>query len=224
MSEALNKGRIGSLARTHNKRWSLVSFYGPILSAAIAGGDNKTIEMVMTSTIKSGVDLRMIDEIVLQSHLFLGFPAMIEASRILASLRQPRSASVRLPRGYSEAQCRSWNRDGIKKMRHIYGGHFDSLIRYINSFSPRILGWMINDGYGRVLSRPGLSFDQRELSIVAILTVTGYLNQLRAHIRGAVNVGLDRDLIEATIQNCHFFCPVKKIKDSLKILRQTEAA
>ena len=109
-------------------------------------------------------------------------------------------------------------------MRHIYGPHFDGLVRYINSFSPRILGWMVNDGYGRVLSRPGLSFDQRELSIVAILTVTGYQNQLRAHIRGAVIVGLDRDLIEATIQNCHFFCPVKKIKESLKILRRTDAA
>lgn len=222
----LNKRRIGSLAGKHGQRWSSFSFYGPFLSAAIAQGarDNETVAMVMKKAINDGISLKQIDELILQSYLFLGFPAMIEASRILADLSGRSFRPLRLPRKYSKAQCQSWNLNGVKKMRRIYGSFFENLVGYIHSFSPQILGWMVNDGYGKVLSRPGISFDQRELCIVAILTVTGYQNQLRAHIRGAVNVGLEIELIEDVIENCRFFCTAQNVKDAQRILSRTCAA
>lgn len=220
----MNIGTIRSLARKHGRNWSLFSFYGPMLSAAIADGNNSSTETVMKSAIESGISFKQVDEVILQSHLFLGFPAMIEAARILADVRGKKNASIHLPGQYSNIQCKKWNQNGIKKMRRIYGPSFDSLVSYINSFSPQILGWMVNDGYGRVLSRPGISFDQRELCIVAILTVTGYQNQLRAHLRGAINVGLEIELIATVIDNCHYFCSAKNIKKSKKLLKRTCAA
>jgi alkylhydroperoxidase/carboxymuconolactone decarboxylase family protein YurZ len=82
---------------------------------------------------------------------------------------------------------------------------------------------MINDGYGQVLSRPGASFPLRELSVVATLTITSYVNQLGAHIRGTLNVGVGPDLILRTMDQCRFFCTQSKIKRARKILSEAMA-
>lgn len=221
MADSLNTGELRRLVEVFDRRYDKSILYCPLLSAAIAGRNNLAMKLIMQTALSEKVRPRTIDEIILQSHLFLGFPAMIEASRMFAAVRQPRYRKYRLPGPYNAGICREWNRQGKAKIKRIYGSTFERLIPYINSFSPQILTWMINDGYGRVLSRPGASFKLRELSVVAILTVTSYKNQLRAHVRGCVNFGVPRALIEKTIVNCRYFCSAAKIKAALKILERT---
>ena len=48
---------------------------------------------------------------------------------------------------------------------------------------------MLAEGYGKVLGRPGLALEVRELCIVAILAGQDAAPQLYAHLRGALNVG-----------------------------------
>ena len=208
------------LARPIAARYGRDFFFGPFLSAAIAGRDEAAMLLAIATALTEGVKPRTIDEIILQSHLFLGFPAMIEVSRLFADVQQTHRVSRRLPRPYALSRVQGWNRDGKAKVRSIYGTAFGRLVEYINSFSPQVLTWMINDGYGQVLSRPGASFPLRELSIVATLTVTGYENQLKAHIRGALNVGVDPDLIMRTITNCRCFCRRKNLTTAANTLAQ----
>ena len=193
-------------------------FYGPLLSAAMAGRDDRAVELIMVTAMEDGVSYKTINEIVLQAHLFLGFPAMIEASRTLADLTKPKNDHNQLPRSYTAADCRQWNKTGLLRIRRIYGDAFDRLVPYINSFSPQILTWMVNDGYGRVLSRPGAAFRLRELSVVATLTVTSYVNQLKAHIRGALNFKVPPELLTSTIDNCAYFCSSAKVKTAKKLM------
>jgi 4-carboxymuconolactone decarboxylase len=47
------------------------------------------------------------------------------------------------------------------------------------------------DGYGKVLSRPGLDLRRRELCIVAACAAMGQDRQLHSHLRGALNVGVE---------------------------------
>ena len=54
--------------------------------------------------------------------------------------------------------------------------------------------WLIMEGYGKTLSRPGCDTVTRELCIVAMLTVLGRKQQLTSHVRGALRAG-------ATIQD-----------------------
>jgi 4-carboxymuconolactone decarboxylase len=55
--------------------------------------------------------------------------------------------------------------------------------------------------FGRVYSRPGLSPQQRSLCTIAALTALGHYPQLRAHIDGALHVGVAEDeIIEAITQ------------------------
>lgn len=218
MSVSLSDKQLDRLAGECSAHGDSSIFYCCLLSAAIAGRDEDAMRLIMKKAMDEKIPARVIDEIILQSHLFLGFPAMIEASRLFAEHSPVRRRSYRLPEPYSEEECQSWNKNGLDKIKRIYGSAFERLTSYINSFSPQILTWMINDGYGQVLSRPGASFHLRELSVVTILTVTSYQNQLQAHIRGALNFGIDPALIATAIGNCKYFCSPQKIETALRIL------
>jgi 4-carboxymuconolactone decarboxylase len=45
------------------------------------------------------------------------------------------------------------------------------------------------EGYGKVLSRPGLDLAARELCVVALLAPQDAAPQLYSHLRGALNAG-----------------------------------
>lgn len=192
----------------------------PLLSAAIAGRDDDNLKSIIHFSLSNGVSKKSIYETILQSHLFLGFPAMIEAARLFAGITNPRFKRSQLPERYNSKTVMKWNRDGMDKIRKLYGSSFDRLVPYINSFSPQILTWMVNDGYGQVLSRPGIPFEIRELCVIAILTVTMYKNQLQAHLRGALNIGVENGQIIVAIDNCLLFCAKKNIAASRKILKE----
>jgi 4-carboxymuconolactone decarboxylase len=49
---------------------------------------------------------------------------------------------------------------------------------------------MIVEGYGKVLSRPGLDLPRRELCIVAACAATAQDRQLQSHLHGARNAGV----------------------------------
>jgi 4-carboxymuconolactone decarboxylase len=58
---------------------------------------------------------------------------------------------------------------------------------------------MIMEGYGKVLSRPGLDLGRRELCIVAACVASGQDRQLHSHLHGAVNVGVRPGVVDETL-------------------------
>ena len=55
--------------------------------------------------------------------------------------------------------------------------------------------------FGMVWSRPGLAVRDRSLATVAMLAALGRQEELAAHLRGALNVGLSREeLVEVLMQ------------------------
>ena len=77
----------------------------------------------------------------------------------------------------------------------VYGKHFDKLRHNITQLHPELDDWMIVEGYGKVLSRPGLDLGRRELCTVAACVATGQDRQLHSHLHGARNVGVPDDVI-----------------------------
>ena len=65
---------------------------------------------------------------------------------------------------------------------------------------PLLDDWMIVEGYGKVLSRPGLDLPRRELCIVAACAASHQDRQLHSHLHGAVNVGVELSVIDAAIE------------------------
>jgi 4-carboxymuconolactone decarboxylase len=73
---------------------------------------------------------------------------------------------------------------------------YDRLRENIRHLHPSLDEWMITDGYGKVLSRPGLDLPRRELCIVAACAAPGQDRQLLSHFHGALNVGVDPVVID----------------------------
>jgi alkylhydroperoxidase/carboxymuconolactone decarboxylase family protein YurZ len=49
----------------------------------------------------------------------------------------------------------------------VYGGMYERLRANVRELHPSLDAWMIVEGYGKVLSRPGLDLARRELCIVS---------------------------------------------------------
>lgn len=169
-----------------------------IWSATIATGDSTLQEQVLSLVVSTGIKSDALYEVVLQSYLFLGFPRMLTAVETWSNkFGKPTTVSNLAPVSGDESS--RWFAEGISLCRRVYGETFEPLKDRVESMSPEIFRWMIVEGYGKVLSRPGLAVVDRELCIVSSLMVENREQQLYSHIRGALNVGASMTLVTAVI-------------------------
>lgn len=67
--------------------------------------------------------------------------------------------------------------------------------------APDFYRYVAETAFGMIWSRPGLAIRDRSLVTVAQLAALGRTDELRAHLRGALNVGLAREeLVEVLMQ------------------------
>jgi alkylhydroperoxidase/carboxymuconolactone decarboxylase family protein YurZ len=177
-----------------------------IWSAAIATGDAETQEQVLAVAVDCGIDGEMLYEVVLQSYLFLGFPRMLTAAESWSKCFRLSSAESKLV-PVSNDETSRWFSDGMSLCQRIYGEAFTPLKNRVESMAPEVFRWMIVEGYGKVLSRPGLSLIDRELCIVSSLMVENREQQLYSHLRGALNVDAPLELVETVIDDIAFGTP-----------------
>lgn len=156
------------------------------LSAAMADGDDAGVDVELQRAAAS-VDPHAVDEAVLQSCLFLGFPAALEAAAAWRELRgeAPREADpLAAPERAADRRVR-----GERLCRTVYGSAYTGLRHNVAAASPALDRLMVDVGYGAVLGRPGLDPVWRELCLVAVLAVQGRDRQLHSHLRGALRMG-----------------------------------
>jgi 4-carboxymuconolactone decarboxylase len=77
---------------------------------------------------------------------------------------------------------------------------YEKLRLNVRDLHPALDAWMVIDGYGKVLSRPGLALERRELCVVAACAAMGQDRQLHSHLHGALNVGVGPDAIIDAIE------------------------
>ena len=160
------------------------------LSAALAGPDLEDRRLALEAAAIHA-NRAEIEETLLQAHLFVGFPAVLNA--FIEWRRMTRSGAgsekVTVDRtGGGEALCRA-----------VYGDVYERLRHHVRQLHPELDVWMVEHGYGRTLSRPGLPVEIRELCIVGLLAAAGHERQLRAHLHGALNVGAPAGRVEAAL-------------------------
>lgn len=166
------------------------------LAAAIAGADETTTRRVMDEMIAT-VEHTLIDEVILQSYLFAGFPRTLNAARMWRLASGARAPSE--DESASSRHAPEWERAGEVTCAEVYGSSYELLRRNIRDLHPALDSWMITDGYGKVLSRPGLDLKRRELCIVSACAASGQQRQLHSHLHGALNVGASVDEVSETL-------------------------
>jgi 4-carboxymuconolactone decarboxylase len=156
------------------------------IAGAIAGSPEGQMRATMSEAIDE-VDPVMVEEIILQSYLFAGFPRALNAARAWRAV-----SGQAAPADDEEASAKDvavWRKRGEKTCAIVYGDHYEKLRQNIRDLHPALDEWMIVDGYGKVLSRPGVDLRTRELCVVAACAVSGQQRQLHSHLHGALNAG-----------------------------------
>ena len=166
------------------------------LAGIVAAGSED--EMRVAVAAAKHLPAPWVDEVLLQSYLFAGFP------RTLNALREWRRVSghhapARDDDAADPANAPHWRARGEVTCATVYGDMYDKLRDNIAALHPAIDAWMVTDGYGKILSRPALDLPRRELCIVAACALARQDRQLHSHLHGALNVGASPLAIGATL-------------------------
>jgi alkylhydroperoxidase/carboxymuconolactone decarboxylase family protein YurZ len=78
--------------------------------------------------------------------------------------------------------------------------------------------------FGKVYSGPELSIQQRALCTISALTVLGQTTQLRAHIGGALNVGVAPATIAAVIEQMAMYAGFPAALNAMQVADECFAA
>jgi len=116
-----------------------------------------------------------------------GYPAALEALRVLQAAWPGRARRSR------EGTPAAWRKRGAATCAAVYGRVYPRLLANLDALHPDMCAWVVEEGYGRMLSRPGLTPLARELVAVAVLAAAGWERQLVSHLRGARHAGAARD-------------------------------
>lgn len=162
------------------------------VSAALAARDAAALDAALEGA-RGTAPPAQVEEVLLQSYLFLGYPVALNG---LAAWRrlEPRVASLEAddPDG--------WPARGADVCATVYGGQYERLRANVRALHPDVERWMVAEGYGKVLGRPGLPLSERELCTVAMLAVIDVPTQLYSHLRGALNAGATPDEVERVLE------------------------
>ncbi len=169
-----------------------------IYSAAITLADDPLMTTAIRAGLRQNVTGKQLHEVVLQSYLFLGFPRMLIAADCL-NREIPDLDLPRPPLAVAAEEARDWTDRGVELCKEVYNKNYDLLKDRVENMAPEIFRWMVFEGYGKVLSRPGLGIVEREMAIVACLIMENRPSQLYSHMRGALNVGADPKLLALVV-------------------------
>jgi 4-carboxymuconolactone decarboxylase len=159
----------------------------------MASGEREHARRALEAARRARVPRRAAQETALMLVLHAGFPAALEALGLLNEAWPGRADRAR------EGGRREWRRAGERLCRKVYGDSYPRLMESVERLHPAMKAWMIEEGYGRVLSRPGLARETRELVAVTVLAAGGWERQLVSHLLGARRVGCDTRAIARAV-------------------------
>lgn len=166
-------------------------------AAAIAQGEESELRELAPPLREAQVPVAWVEEMLLQSVLMVGYPRALIAFGVWRKVAGIPAPATDPDTDYGNAA--EWTRRGQETCSIIYGDSYDNLRENIRALHPAIDAWMITEGYGRTLSRPGLDLLRRELCTVAQMAVLEAPRQLHSHLRGALNAGAGFAQIEAVL-------------------------
>jgi 4-carboxymuconolactone decarboxylase len=166
-----------------------------IALCAALGARNKAALTITMDQAATAADPRDVEEALLQSYLFVGYPVALQA----IGMWRERTGNAG-PEAPTDDDPAEWRKRGEAVCAQVYAGQYERLRANIARLHPDMEQWMLEEGYGKVLGRPGLDLKVRELCVIAVLVGLDTPQQLYSHLRGALNVGATPEEVETTVE------------------------
>lgn len=188
-------GDVYSLTSLDNKPKEVAA-----VSSLIAQGAMPQLKVHLNGALNSGCSISEVKEIILQMSAYLGFPKSINAMNALKEvLRERKEKGITDDEGeivsYSENTDRY--KTGTEYLALLNENQEQILKNAYLDFSPELVRFTIEYGYGDIFSRSNLDIRYRQIATIAALTTLGNAwPQLKFHIDGAMNIGITADEIK----------------------------
>ena len=156
------------------------------LAGVISAGSEAQVRDALTHAASS-CRASWVEEVILQSYLFAGFPRALNSAREWRRISG--NAAPESDEGENYDNVAEWRVQGETTCATVYGPFYERLRHNIRDLHPALDAWMIVEGYGKVLSRPALDLKRRELCIVAACATARQDRQLHSHLHGALHAG-----------------------------------
>lgn len=166
-------------------------------AAAIAQGDEPELRERVRALRVHAVPVAWVEELLLQSVLMCGYPRALVATAVWRKY-----SGVRAPEDDADAKydrVAEWTARGERTCGVVYGDNYRKLRENVRGLHPALDDWMLTEGYGRTIGRPGLDLLRRELCTVAQTAFLETPKQLHSHLKGALNAGASIAEVEATL-------------------------
>lgn len=132
----------------------------------------------------------LFSEALLHLSLFLGYPPILEGLEVL-SLRTTRT----LESASLDTSKRNVAARGMSLFKAVYGNQASRVLRNLERLHPGLASHILEEPYGRFMSRAGIDLSEREILNVVVLFIQGYRKQLYSHLRGALKTGVTRSIL-----------------------------
>ena len=166
------------------------------LSGVVTAGTELQVRDALTLAA-SDCRPEWVEEVVLQSYLFAGFPRALNAAREWRRISGRQAPAV--DEGEDFARAEMWRAQGELTCATVYGPFYERLRHNIRQLHPALDAWMIVEGYGKVLSRQALDLTRRELCVVSACAMARQDRQLHSHLHGALHAGASAAQVGAAL-------------------------
>ncbi|MGV6874194.1 carboxymuconolactone decarboxylase family protein [Pseudochelatococcus sp. B33] len=123
----------------------------------------------------------------------------------------------------TEARSEQFNR-GLELRREVLGAEYvDASMERSSDFMQAFQEITTEWCWGYAWGRPGLTRKERSMINIAMLTALNRPNEIRLHVRGAVNNGLTVEQIREVLVQATVYCGIPAGLDAFKIADQVLA-
>lgn len=105
---------------------------------------------------------------------------------------------------------------GFEILKRIDGNSGENVIKSLNEIAPDIGKYIVEFAFGEIYGRAGLNDYQREMiTLACLLTLGGCEAQLKVHIKGALNAGLNEETVVETFIQCIPYAGFPKVLNAV---------
>lgn len=153
----------------------------------------------INAALNVGVTPIEIREAMYQLAPFIGFPKSLNAINTMNEVFEKRGVKLPLEDTTTTKDNKRYEK-GFEIQNPIYGDEIKQSLKNLpNNVGDDVSRFLTEVCFGDFYTRGGLDIKTRELLTIAILTATGNKETLKAHIKGNIKVGNNKETIAAVI-------------------------
>lgn len=163
------------------------------ISSLIAQGAIPQLKVHLNGALNVGCSISEIKEVILQMSVYCGFPKCINGMNAFKDVLAERKEKGIVDKGGKSTSTNIADRykSGAEQLAILKKEQENVLKDAYQDFSPELVQFTIEYGYGDIFSRDNLDKKHRQIATIAALVTLGNAQpQLNFHISGALNIGV----------------------------------